>query len=157
MLSYRWQDSAVAFSKAYSWEAALAALSMSGKYAVPLPEGALAAEFYTSVVALMSRTGTPGMWVDQLCVPQNRNETIDIVHASGDFYKKFEVVVWTPWAHQSDKAIASTKETIAAELQLAGRGDLSTPTILKAAEDVSLLYMQFKRGWILRETCPTCR
>jgi len=91
------------------------------------------------------------MWIDQLSIPQNRDETMPIVHASGSFYRQFEVFVWVPWALRSDDELLERMQT--ANSEDANGTHAMTNEI---AAGVSELYLQFKRGWILRESNVTC-
>jgi hypothetical protein len=147
VLSYRWDITAVEFASSFNWEEALVSLSSTeGIYDVTSPKHESAKTFYDSILGMFKRTGITYLWVDQLCIPQNRAETMDIVHATGPFYQQFEVLIWVPW-------VLKTNEELEADISKLDKnfknGDHSLH--IQVAINISYLYLQCKRGWILRE------
>ena len=76
---------------------------------------------------------------------------MDIVHASGAFYRQFEVLVWVPWVLLDEVELEAQLEQAAAET-----GE-DRPLTTQFSVEISDLYYQFKRGWILRESNPMCK
>lgn len=153
VLSYRWDDFANAFAKQMDWEAMLWGLCLCPRCPISKPEDLCALAFYNNLKFLLSRANIKYLWVDQLSIPQDRSpETMEIVHASGPFYRTFRVVIWTPWAVLTDSEIQQ-------ELQNARAS--SSPKCTRAvghiSRKISFLYDQMKRGWILREVCSRCQ
>jgi len=151
VMSYRWDDGATAFADQFNWSEALKSLAQSARSQIPIPDKLEAAEFYRHVQTILKRIGVKYMWIDQLSIPQKRDETMPIVHASGSFYRQFEVFVWLPWALRSNKELLVRMQTANSE---DAKG--SYPITNEIAAEVSALYLQFKRGWILRESNVTC-
>lgn len=153
VLSYRWNESAVEFSKQFSWADAFNGLARTGEYSVPPPTNESGSNFYTSLVKIIQRTGIKFLWVDQLCIPQNMAPfSIKISQALGCLYREFEVIVWVPWIVKSNEEL----ETYKSEIQSAEDGEDDTYIINVLGKDISSLFHQSLRGWILREMSPSC-
>ena len=154
VLSYRWDSGAVQFASNFDWKGTLAKLCEIGEYEIVIAECeelSLARRFCDSLISIFRRTGIKFLWVDQLCIPQNRSETMDIVHAAGKFYRMFEVLIWVPWVLKTDLEL----EADAAQLERNLDNDDDSLHLI-IAQNISAVYAQCKRGWILREVSSEC-
>lgn len=154
ILSYRWNEPAVAFQKKFNWAEALVALAISGEYVVNIPSDEASLLFYSSLVKIFERTGIKSLWVDQMCIPQDMPPyTMAIVLACGSFYKEFEVLVWVPWVLLSDAELEVYRKKV--EDAEERRDDRYIVEVV--GKDISFLHNQSNRGWILREMSSACK
>ena len=155
IVSYRWNVNAIAFQQQFNWRDAFRDLRAKGEALIPVPKKTHASKFYSDIIKIIERIGKKYLWIDQLSIPQDQGDlTMQIVLSSGVFYQQFNVFVWVPWATISD-------EEIQLRISVLGCNDYNEKrakgVLKKIEKEMSALYEQLNRGWILRETNPFCR
>lgn len=154
VLSYRWNMPAVAFQKYFDWADALYQIATSDEFTISMPSDDIAKTFYESLVNMFQRTGIKYLWIDQLCIPQDMPPyTMAIVQACGSFYREFEVLIWVPWILLSDEDLKVYQD----QIQDAEDREDDNFFIEVLGGDISSLYSQCARAWILREMSAFCR
>lgn len=154
ILSYRWDDGANQFQSIFDWGAALESLCTAGCKDVFCPDIISypnARNFYDSLLKIFTRAGLHYLWVDQLCIPQNRPETMAMVKSLGSLYKQYDVLIWVPWVMKEDNELVNYVRSFENALL---SGDIQFAE--EVMKDMNYLTLQLRRGWILRECCADC-